>query len=155
MHADSKRMVVVVALAVGAALAWGGAPALSQSLIFTDGFESGDLSAWSVAREQIPGALAVTGAAAMNETDFGLEVAAGGVAWVASQAPQRETDSGMFWFFSEDNWEMLGDARVDILRLYGPGRRHHLRLVLRRTPAGSRAATSGSGAASCRRGSRT
>ena len=106
--------------------------------IFTDGFESGDVSRWSAARALGSAALEVDGAAAMGGSSsvFGLEVTGGGRAWVESREPDRESTVGLFFFFDPDNWEMLPRARVDILRLYGPGRRHHLRLVLRRAGPG-------------------
>ena len=138
MHSEAKRRVVVLTVAVAAALAGIGAPALAQALIFADGFESGDLSSWSVTREQRPGSLSVNGAAAMSGTGFGLEVAAGGVAWVASQEPEREKGVFASFFFSPDNLELVVKARAEIFRLYGPGRRHHLRLVLQQSPGGLR-----------------
>ena len=104
--------------------------------IFTDGFESGDVSAWSAARELGGASLEVNGAAAMGGSAFGLEVTGGGRAWVETREPDRESSVGLIFFLDPDNWEMQARTRVDILRLYGPGRRHHLRLVLRRAGPG-------------------
>lgn len=114
----------------------GAVPAGAQSQIFADGFESGDLSSWSFVGEQIPGSLEVNAAAAMGGSDFGLEVAGGGRAWVESRHPDREREVFVSFFFDPNNWEMLARGRVDVLRFTAQGRRHHLRLVLQRGATG-------------------
>ncbi len=110
----------------------------AQTQIFADGFESGDVAAWSAARALGSASLEVNESAAMGGPGsvFGLEVTGGGRAWVETRDPDRESTVSVSFFFNPDNWEMLARARVDILRLYGPGRRHHLRLVLRRAGPG-------------------
>jgi hypothetical protein len=124
--------VVIVILVCLAALGLGTVSvAQVQGLIFADGFESGDTSAWFRTREQTPGALDVNTAAAMAGSTYGLEVAADGIAWVETREPDRERDLKVSFFFNPDNIELIPGARIDILRFYGKGRRHHLRLVLR------------------------
>ena len=118
---------LVVAVVAGVLLP---AAAWSQALIFTDGFESGDLAAWSAVRETSAGLLTVTPAAALGSPAFGLEVAAGGRAWLESRQPDRESEVFASFLFNPDNWEMLPRARVEILRFHARGGRHHLRLVL-------------------------
>ena len=108
----------------------------AQAQIFTDGFESGDTASWSVVREQSPGLLAVTPGAALGSPLFGLEVAAGGRAWVESRHPDRETEVYASFFFDPDNWEMIVKARVELLRFQSRGNRSHLRLVLGQTETG-------------------
>jgi hypothetical protein len=138
MYIQTKRLVLALAIAVGAALAGIGGPAGAQTQIFADGFESGDTAAWFRTREQIPGSLTVNAAAAMNGSGLGLEVAAGGAAWVETRDADREKGVFVSFFFSENNWEMLVRARAEILRFNAQGRRDHLRLVLQRSPGGLR-----------------
>ena len=110
--------------------------ALAQSQIFTDGFESGNLASWSRSREQVPGSLQVNDSAAMGDSDFGLEVVANGYAFVLDDSPNGETVYRASFLFRPDTLRLRTGARVEILRLYSRGGRHHVRLALQQVDPG-------------------
>ncbi len=129
MRKPANRTVAFLAILALALLAAADAQPTNQ--IFTDGFESGDTSAWGHVR----GDLDVNESAAM-EGLFGLEVPGGSRSSLVTREPDRETTVLVSFFFDPNNIEIGPRRGVEILRFSAQGRRHHLRLVLRQDAAG-------------------
>lgn len=97
-----------------------------NQLIFADGFESGDTSAWSKHRN--PNAVDVN-----QDNPFGgnssLEVMSGnGRGWVQDNTPKREDDYLAEFHINPGDLELRRGRKLEILRVIGGGK--HLRLSL-------------------------
>jgi glucose/arabinose dehydrogenase len=111
---------------------------ISTDVIFDDGFESGDLSAWSPFSETGGGDLSVSGAAALASTASGLQAFVDDTAplFVRDDTPHEERRYRARFYFDPNGFdpgEAQGHRRVRLLVGFDdqPVKRH-LALVLRR-----------------------
>ncbi len=135
MRNRAKRSIFSLPIIAIALLAAAGASeAQTTDSIFADGFESGDTSRWSVAL----GGVDVNATAALGGSNFGLEVPGGTRSGLETREPDRETTVRVQFLLDPNTFELRRNQRIEILRFYAQGRRHHLRLVLRQNAAGDK-----------------
>lgn len=117
------------ALALFLALAALATGAFAQGQIFTDGFESGDLSAWRNTRDPGAPTLFVTPMGALNGF-WSLRAFATDRGFLVDTTPNSETVYRAGFLFHPDTLNLRRGARLTILSLLDANNREHTKLVV-------------------------
>lgn len=125
MHDANRRRGLALWLVV-ATLA---TAATAQSQIFTDGFESGDLSLWRNTRDPGAPTLFVTPMGALNGF-WSLRVFATDRGFLVGTRANNETTYRAQFLFHPDTLDLRRGGRVTILSLLDANNREHTKLVV-------------------------